>query len=201
MSFETTTSPSPPIVLHMGSVLTRLSDSEFYEFCQLNRDWRIERTENGDLVIMPPTGGNTGRRNLSLTTQLGIWCEQDGTGIGFDSSTGFQLPNGAKRSQDASWVRRDRWDALSAQEQEEFPPLTPDFVVELRSKTDSVDDLEAKMREYVANGARLGWLIDPYLRRVMVYRPDQEPTAVEDMRALSGDPELPGFVLDLVRIW
>jgi Uma2 family endonuclease len=129
-----------PIVLHMGSTLTRLSDDEFYEFCQLNRDLRIERTSAGDLIIMPPTGGKTGRRNISLTTQLANWSEAEGTGVVFDSSTGFRLANGAKRSPDTSWLLKTRWEALTDKEQEEFPPLALDFVVELRSKSDSLEE-------------------------------------------------------------
>jgi Uma2 family endonuclease len=148
-----------PIVLHMGPLLSRLTDDEFFDFCQLNRELRIERTSDGDLIILPPTGGKTGRRNVSLATQLENWSVADGTGVTFDSSTGFRLDNGAKRSPDASWVLKSRWDALTDDEQDEFPPLAPDFVVELRSRSDSVEDLKVKMAEYIANGVRLAWLL------------------------------------------
>jgi Uma2 family endonuclease len=190
-----------PIVLHMGPTLSRLSDDEFYEFCQLNRDLRIERTSDGDLIIMPPTGGKTGRRNVSVTTQLEVWSESNGLGVVFDSSTGFRLPNGAKRSPDSSWVLMSRWDGLSETEQERFPPLAPDFVVELRSKADVLDELKTKMDEYIENGVRLGWLIDPSTRKVWIYRPDVPTQELDSPDTLTGDPVLPGFVLKLDAIW
>ena len=201
MSMDQATALTPPIVLHLGPVLTRLSDSEFFELCQLNREWRIERTAIGDLIIRPPTGGNTGRRNLSLSAQLSTWSEADGTGVGFDSSTGFRLPNGAERSPDASWVRNERWDALEESEREQFPPLAPDFVAELRSRTDSLDSLQEKMTEYVDHGVRLGWLIDPYSYTVWVYRPGAPVEKLDSPTTVSADPELPGFVLRLEPIW
>jgi Uma2 family endonuclease len=190
-----------PLVLHLGEGLVRLSDDEFYRFCQLHRDLRFERTRDGDLIVMPPTGGKTGRRNTSLTAQLATWSELDGSGVAFDSSTGFRLPLGGDRSPDASWVRRGRWEALTSEEREQFPPLAPDFVVELRSKSDSVDDLKVKMREYVRNGVRLGWLIDPYSRTVWVYRPKRRVERLDAPSTLSGDPELLGFELRLDQIW
>jgi Uma2 family endonuclease len=190
-----------PLILRFGDILQKLTDHEFYEFCQLNRDLRIERTSDGDLVVMPPTGGNTGRINSALTGLLWPWVEADGTGVGFDSSTGFTLPNGAERSPDAAWVKRSRWEALTQEEREEFPPLCPDFVVELRSRTDSLRTLQAKMQEYVANGALLGWLIDPLQKKVYVYRPASEVVCLDDPKTISGDPVLPGFVLDLQRLW
>ena len=190
-----------PLILHLSPTLSRMSEHEFFEFCQLNREWRIERTREGDLLIMPPTGGQTGKRNFTLTAQFGVWAEAGDSGIGFDSSTGFILPNGAKRSPDLAWVRRSRWDALSAEEKEEFPPLCPDFVVELRSHSDSLKMLQEKMQEYVDNGALLGWLIDTKERKVYVYRPAKAVCCLDDPETLSGDPILPGFVLDLRKIW
>jgi Uma2 family endonuclease len=178
-----------------------MSDDEFFAFCQRNGDWRLERSASGDLIIMPPTGGHSGRRNFSLIVQFGQWSKADGTGIGFDSSTGFHLPNGADRSPDVSWVRRERWDALTEKERDEFPPIAPDFVVELRSKSDSIEDLDAKMREYVENGVGLGWLLDPSTRTVYVYRPNRERETLHDPGRMSGAPELPGFVLDLADVW
>jgi Uma2 family endonuclease len=178
-----------------------MSAHEFFEVCQLNRDWRIERTSEGDLIIMPPTGGKTGKRNFTLNGLFFSWVEEDGTGIGFDSSTGFILPNNAKRSPDLAWVKRSRWEQLTREEQEEFPPLCPDFVVELRSQSDALAPLQEKMREYIANGALLGWLLDPLERKVYVYRPASEVVCLEKARTISGEPELPGLVLDLERIW
>ncbi|MCO6455312.1 MAG: Uma2 family endonuclease [Pirellulaceae bacterium] len=161
----------------------------------------MERTPAGDLIIMPPTGGMTGRRNLALTTQLGVWCERDGTGVAFDSSTGFRLPRGGERSPDASWVRTERWNALTPQQQEAFPPLAPDFVAELRSPTDRLADLQEKLREYIASGVRLGWLIDPQSRMVWIYRPGREVEEFSNPMVISAAPELPGFELRLEPIW
>ena len=190
-----------PLVLHFEAVLRKLDDDDFFEFCQANRDVRIERTKNGDLIIMPPTGGKTGGRNFYLTAKFGVWVEADGTGKGFDSSTGFTLPNGAERSPDVAWVRRERWDALTAKEQERFPPLCPDFVVELRSRTDSLAALQQKMQEYIENGAQLGWLIDPAARKVYLYRPGAPVEQLDNPEHISGDPLLPGFVLNLAPLW
>jgi Uma2 family endonuclease len=192
---------SSPLVLHLGQALLRLSDEEFYRFCQLHRDLRFERTRNGDLIVMPPTGGETGRRNTSLTAQLANWSEVDGTGIAFDSSTGFRLPLGGERSPDVSWVRLERWEALTPEQRDQFPPLAPDFVVELRSKTDSLDELRAKMAEYIDNGVRLGWLLDPSTQTAWIYTGDGGVTKVDAPETLSGDPVLPGFTLQLVKIW
>jgi Uma2 family endonuclease len=196
----TLTEPEP-LILHFGNMLQKLTDRDFFEFCRLNRELRIERTSDGDLVIMPPTGGSSGRRSFTLAGLFFAWVEADGTGIGFDSSTGFTLPNGAKRSPDLAWVKRARWEALTEAEREEFPPLCPDFVVELRSRTDAIRDLQAKLREYLANGALLGWLIDPSEKKVYVYRPSAEVTCLDNPKTVSGDPVLAGFVLDLERLW
>jgi Uma2 family endonuclease len=178
-----------------------MTDDELFEFCQMNAEWRIERTSEGELVIMPPAGGETGARNSQLNRLLGNWAEADGTGIVFDSSTGFTLPHGAMRSPDAAWIRRSRWEALKPEERRKFPPLCPDFVVELRSPTDTLDALKAKMEEYLAGGAQLGWLIDPEERKVYLYRPGAEVICLDDPAQLSGDPLLSGFVLDLQRVW
>ncbi len=179
----------------------RMSESEFFDVCQRNPDWHLERTHSGDLLIMPPTGGETGRLNFALIGAFSRWVEEDGTGIGFDSSTGFALPNGARRSPDLAWVRKGRWQLLNASEREEFPPLCPDFVVELRSRTDHLQTLQEKMGEYVENGAQLGWLIDPYGKAVYVYRPDVEVEMLDAPESISGEPELPGFSLDLAAFW
>ena len=156
-----TTTELEPLVLHFSPLLKKWSEQEFYEFCRLNPELSLELTSEGDLIIMPPTGGKTGKQNLKLSVRLGSWAEGDGTGEAFDSSTVFTLPNGAKRSPDLSWVRKERWNQLSEKEQEQFPPLCPDFVVELRSPSDTIRALQDKMQEYIENGAQLGWLIDP----------------------------------------
>lgn len=189
-----------PLRLRLGVLFNRVNDDEFFEFCMRHKDLRIERTSEGDLDIMTPTGGTTGRRNFSLTSLFGIWVEQDGTGVGFDSSTNFRLPNGAVRSPNASWVRGERWNALTSDEQEVFPPLCPDFVIELRSQTDSLAALKRKMEEYIANDAQLGWLIDPKSRCVFIYRPGQSVERLDNPQTLAGDPLLPGFVLNVTRL-
>ncbi len=189
-----------PIVLHTNPVL-KMGEEQFFEFCRLNRDLRIERTAEGDLEVMPPTGGETGSRNAMLVHLLIAWTLQNGTGVAFDSSTGFRLPNGATRSPDAAWVKRERLVDLTAEQKQKFLPLCPDFVIELRSPTDSLTLLQDKMREYVENGVRLGWLIDPSERRVHVYRPGSEVERLEGASSLSGEPELSGFALDLRKLW
>jgi Uma2 family endonuclease len=178
-----------------------MSNHEFFEFCQRNRDWRIERTSEGELIIMPPTGGTTGLCNFKLNVEFGIWVKQDGSGIGFDSSTGFILPNGAERSPDLAWVRRSRWEALTEEERAEFPPLCPDFVVEIRSLSDRLTTLQAKMQEYIDNGALLGWLLDPREKKVYVYRPNAPVAVFAQPVTLSGDPVLPGFIIHFADLW
>jgi len=177
-----------------------LTDEQFFQLCQNNGDLRFERTASGELIIMPPTGGETGNRNFEITVQLGIWNKQYNLGKGFDSSSGFKLPNGANRSPDASWVQQERWEALSQQQKRKFIPLCPDFVVELLSPTDSLKQIQLKMQEYIDNGVRLGWLIDAEARRVEIYRPNQDVEILENPLALSGEDVLPRFVLDLSSI-
>jgi Uma2 family endonuclease len=201
MSTSATLTKSDALVLHLGPLLHKMSDDEFYEFCRLNSDWRIELTSEGDLIIMPPTVSETGWQNFTLAGLFFVWVEADGTGIGFDSSTGFTLPNGAMRSPDLAWVRRSRWEALTRRERRMFSPLCPDFVVELRSQSDDLETLKAKMEEYIANGAQLGWLIDPLEKKVYVYRPLEEVICLENPETVSGEPVLPGFVLDVRRLW
>lgn len=191
----------PPLFLHSTPSLRSMGDDEFFEFCRVNRELRIERTAEGDLIIMSPTGGDTGNRNFNLTAGFGAWVNSDGTGLGFDSSTGFTLPNGAKRSPDLAWVRRPRWEALTDQQRAKFPPLCPDFVVELRSPSDDLETLQDKMEEYRANGALLGWLIDPKEQKVYIYRPNEEAHCLDNPARVAGDPELPGFVLDTKWVW
>ena len=178
-----------------------VTPEQFEELCAEYDDWRLELTSTGELIVMPGTGSQTGRRNSNLTYQLEAWAQNSVTGVCFDSSTIFALPNNARRSPDASWIRRERWDRLSESLQEGFAPICPDFVVELRSKSDRLPFLLNKMSEYIANGASLGWLIDPFKRRVYVYRPDDEVVILDDPEAISGDPLLPGFKLDLTKLW
>ena len=189
------------LVLHFRPLIKNWSDEEFYEFFMLNKDLRLELNSAGDLIIMPPTGGKTGIRNFKLIALFGIWVEKDGTGKGFDSSTVFSLPNGAKRSPDLAWVRNERWDALSEDEQEKFPPLCPDFVVELRSPSDALRMLQEKMREYLENGAQLGWLIDPFERKVRIYRPQAAEEILDNPQTVPGEPLLHGFALDVQALW
>ena len=179
-----------------------VTPEQFAAIAAANRDLQMERTADGELIVSPPTGGETGKRNAKFNTQLGVWCEaNEMCGEYFDSSTGFELPNGANRSPDASWVRKDRWEALTSAQKEGFIPLCPDFVVELRSKTDSLKDLRAKMQEYMENGAELGWLIDPQNKRVEIYRAGQAVGVLDNPDTLSGEAVLPGFTLTLKRIW
>lgn len=191
---------TPPIHLQLQPVLD-MNEDEFFALCQLNRDLRLERTAEGDLVIMSPAGGETGNRNARLNAFLTVWALNDGSGEPFDSSTGFLLPNGAMRSPDAAWVKRFRLAVLTPEQKKNFLPLCPDFLIELRSPSDSVEVIQGKMQEYLANGARLGWLIDPFDHRVFVYRPRAVVECLENPTTISGDPELPGFVLDLIHIW
>ena len=180
---------------------TKLTEEQFVRLCQENPDVQLEMTAQGELVIMPPTGLETGRKNTKVTQRLANWSDADGTGVVCDSSTLFTLPNGAKRSPDGSWVRRERWEALSEEQRRGFGRLCPDFVVELRSPSDRLADLREKMQEYLDNGAHLGWLIDPLEKRVYVYRPDHPVEILDDPPMVSGDPVLPGFVLPVRELW
>jgi Uma2 family endonuclease len=180
-----------PVVLHTHPVLD-LDEEQFFRFCQQNKDLRIERTAEGDLEVMPPAGWETGHRNMKLAVQLGTWAEQDNTGIATDSSGGFRLPNGAVRAPDAAWLRRERLAGLTPEQKQRFLPLCPDFVMTL---------VQAKMREYIENGARLGWLIDPEERKVHVYQSNDQVEISDKPDSVSGDPILPSFVLDLKLIW
>ena len=176
------------------------TSEEYAAFVAAYPDLRTELTREGELVIMPPTFTETGNRNFKLTARFGAWSEANNLGEGYDSSTVFTLSNGAKRSPDLSWIEKSRWEALTEEQQKEFALICPDFVVELRSKTDRLSAVQKKMREYMENGARLGWLIDPQSRRVEIYRPHQEVEIVDSPATLSGEEVLPGFVLSLTGI-
>lgn len=189
-----------PVVLRLRP-LVNLSDDDFLELCNLNEGLFFEQNADGELIIMPPTGGVSGNRNMRLTAQLSVWADRTETGVGFDSSTLFRLPNGAIRSPDAAWVANERWNQLTAKQQEGIAPLCPDFAIELRSRTDTIRNLQSKMSEYIENGARLGLLLDRRARRVYVYRPQREVEVFDKPTAVSCSPELPDFKLDLTKIW
>ena len=179
-----------------------VTQEQFAILAVANRDLKLERNARGELIVNPPTGWETGQRNLSISGQLYRWYEEnENLGKAFDSSTGFILPNGATRSPDACWVSQERWDALNAEQKGTFANICPDFVVELRSSSDKLESLQAKMREYIDNGAKLGWLLDPQPRRVEIYRPGSAVEVLENPDSLSGNKVLPGFVLNLRRVW
>ena len=188
------------LTIHLASVID-LTDEQYFQLCQANRDLRFERTATGELIIMPPTGGETGNRNFELYIDLGIWNRQNGLGKAFDSSTGFKLPNGANRSPDAAWIPLEKWDRLTPDQQEKFPPICPDFVIELMSPTDSLEVTQQKMQEYQENGARLGWLINRKAQQVEIYRYGQAVEGLQSPATLSGEAVLPGFILNLQSVW
>ena len=179
----------------------KFTDDKFVEMVAANKDLRLELSAQGELSIMSPTGGETGDRNLELGGQVWFWNRQNGLGKAFDSSTGFKLPNGATRSPDVSWIKIARWNALTPEQRKKFLPLCPDFVIELVSESDDLADTQAKMREYIANGLRLGWLINPKNKQVEIYRPNQEIEVLQSPANLSGENVLPGFILDLQPIF
>jgi len=179
----------------------RMTVQEYFDFCMANPDLRLEQSSTGEIIIMAPTGGNSGGRNSEINMQLMVWAKKDETGKVFDSNTEFRLPCGSARSPDASWVLLTRWNALTNAEQEAFPPLCPDFVLELRSPSDRLKALQEKMQEYLTNGARLGWLIDPFEKTVHVYRPDREPELLNNPPTVSGEMVLPGFELEMSEIY
>jgi Uma2 family endonuclease len=179
----------------------KFTDDKFVEMVAANKDLRLELSSQGELSIMSPTGGETGNRNFEMCLDLGYWNRQNGLGKAFDSSTGFKLPNGATRSPDVSWIKMERWNALTPEQRKRFLPLCPDFVIELVSESDDLADTQAKMREYIANGLRLGWLINPKNKQVEIYRPNQEIEVLQSPANLSGENVLPGFILDLQPIF
>ena len=187
------------VVLNVRSV--GLTDDQFVRLCSDNRDFRIEMSARGELIIMSPTFPETGRKNAKITQRLANWTEQDGSGVCFDSNSEFTLPNGAKRAPDGSWIPKSRWDKLPKEEKEEkFTEICPDFVIELRSVSDRLSDVEEKMQEYIANGSQLGWLLDPAGNRATIYRPGQPPQRIDSPTIISGDPILPGFNFDFREI-
>jgi len=189
-----------PIHLRLPSTM-QMDDDQFFAFCQANADYRIERDADGEIAIMPPTGGETGRRNSDLITDINIWARRDGTGVVFDSSTGFRLPNGSTRSPDAAWVLRERLALIATADKDRFLPLAPDFVLELASPSDDTDALDRKMQEYRANGVRLGWLLLPSKPQLRIYRPNALPVSLDAPTEIEDGDVLAGFTLDLRHIW
>jgi Uma2 family endonuclease len=189
-----------PLLLHWPPSMRMVND-QFFEFCQANKELRIERSAQGDCEIMAPTGGETSWRNSRLTALLSIWAEEEGKGIVFDSSGGFILPNGAIRSPDVSWVKKSRLAALTPEQKKRFLPLCPDFVLELRSPSDSLKTLQDKMQEYIENGAGLGWIIDSEARQVKVFQPEKASFSLDNPAFLSADAVLMGFKLEMQKIW
>lgn len=180
--------------------VAQLTDDQFFALCQINRDIQIERTASGELILMPPTSGETSHRNADLVTDLNIWNRRAKLGIVFDSNGGFNLPSGAMRAPDAAWVSRARWDSLTLEEKTKFPPICPEFVVELRSSSDRLSPLQEKMQEYIDNGVQLGWLLNRKDRQVEIYRPNQEKEVLQNPSVLSGEDVLPGLKLSLKGI-
>jgi len=178
-----------------------MSDDELMRFCAANDALRVERDANGEILVVTPAGSKTSRMNSRVTRLLDEWAEQDGRGVAFDSNGGFSLPDGSMRAADAAWVERKKWDALSARDQERFAPLCPDFVIELRSPNDSLTELKAKMEHWIANGARLGWLIDPESKTVYVYRPGEQVDVLVEPSSVQGDGVMAGFEIVMARVW
>jgi Uma2 family endonuclease len=189
-----------PVVLRLRPAV-ELSEDEFFELCQINRELWIERNAEGELLIMPPAGWETGDREAEITVQVRTWAKRDGTGVATSPSAGFRLPNTAIRAPDAAWIRRSRLAQISPEQRQKFIPACPDFVIELRSPNDTLRDLQNKMQEYIDNGAQLGWLIDRRPRHVYVYRPSAPVERLDNPESVSGDPVLPGFSLNLREIW
>jgi len=191
--------PIPPELIALTH--ESVTPEQFERLCGKYRELRFELTSTGELIVMPPTGSETGRSNADLTYQLMAWTKKDATGVCFDSSAGFTLPNGAIRSPDGAWIKRNRWDKLTEQQKKTFAPICPDFAVELRSASNTFTELNLKMFEYLENGASLGWLIDPFKRQVYVYEPNHEVVILDNPETVSGDPLLHGFKLNLTEIW
>jgi len=183
----------------------KVTPEQFDELAVSNSEVRMELTAEGKLIVMPPTGGTAGRKNFKLNVLFGVWVEPDGTGVGFDSSTIFVLPNGARRSPDVAWVKLERWNALTPEQQDGFPPIAPDFVIELVSPSDlksqRYEDLQQKMQEYLDNAVRLGWLIEPKTKTVEIYRLGKTVEILQSPKTLRGEDVLPGFTLELEPIW
>ncbi|MEM7066735.1 MAG: Uma2 family endonuclease [Cyanobacteria bacterium P01_B01_bin.77] len=198
MSTLQVTSFNMPLAIELPTIAT---DQDFINFCLANRALRIERTVQGKIIVTPLAFSDTGASNFKLAVEVGKWIDRDGTGIGFDSSTGFTLPNGATRSPDISWIRLERWNALTPEQQKSFAPICPDFVIELRSASDTLKSLQEKMQEYLDNGLQLGFLIDRKNKTVYIYRPEQPIEILQNPDVVNAEPELPGLALVMAKIW
>ena len=192
--------PMTAITVNFNSII-EISDEQFYQLCIQNPDTKFERNAEGEIIIMPPTGGETGKRNTDLIGQFWIWNRQTNLGEVFDSSTGYKLPSGANRSPDVSWIEKKRWDNLTCEQRQKFIPLAPDFALELMSPSDYLVNVQAKMREYLDNGVKLGWLINPEAKQVEIYLLGQNVQLLKSPKTLSGNDILPGFILDLANIF
>lgn len=188
------------VTVNFNSII-QLTDEQFYQLCRTNPDVKFERNAQGEIIIMPPTGGETGKSNAETTADFVIWNRKTKLGVCFDSSTCFKLPNGADRSPDVAWIKQERWDALTPEQKQKFPPIAPDFVLELMSPTDTLSEIQAKMREYMDNQVQLGWLINPKTRRVEIYRQGKPVEVLDSPSELSGEDVLPGFVLNMQIVW
>jgi Uma2 family endonuclease len=186
--------------IDLNSVI-QMTDDQFYDLCRANPEIKFERSAQGELIIMAPTGGKTGNFNFELSADFAVWNRQTRLGVGFDSSTCFKLPKGGNRSPDVAWIRQERWDTLTFAQRTKFPPICPDFVLELCAPTDLLKSVQAKLAEYLDNGAQLGWLINPQDRQVEIYRPDRPVEVLHAPATISGDPVLPGFILNLAWLW
>ena len=178
-----------------------MSDEELMRFCAANETLRVEREPNGEILVMTPAGAKTGKMNIRISRLLDEWAEGDGRGVAFDSSTGFTLPDGSMRNPDGAWMLAERWNALSDEDQGRFAPVCPDFVIELRSPSDRLSDLQAKMEQWIANGAEVAWLIDPTEKTAIIYRPGAEPERVVDPSSVQGTGPIAGFELVMSRVW
>ncbi|MBE9050876.1 Uma2 family endonuclease [Nostocales cyanobacterium LEGE 11386] len=196
------------ITVNLNPII-KLTDDQFYQLCRENPEVKFERNAKGEILITSPTGGETGKRNVEIAADFVIWNRQNQLGVCFDSSTCFKLPNGANRSPDVAWITKERWDALTPEEQEKFAPIAPDFVLELMSPSDSLSETQTKMQEYINNGVKLGWLINPKMRQVEIYQMRQveiyrlgKPVEIlESPAELSGEDILPGFILNIKTVW
>ncbi len=198
MSTLQVTSFNTPLTIELPTIAT---EQDFIDFCLANRELRIERTAQGKIIVTPPAFSDTCASNFKLAVEVGKWADKDGTGIGFDSSSGFTLPNGATRSPDISWIRLERWNALTPEQQKSFAPICPDFVIELRSASDTLKSLQEKMQEYIENGLRLGFLIDRENKTVYVYRPKHPVEVLANPDIVKSDPELSGLIITMATIW
>lgn len=188
------------ITLNLNPII-QLTDEQFYQLCQENQDVQLERNAKGEIIVMHPSGGETSKKNSVLNLQVGLWNEQTQLGEVFDSNGGFSLPKGGDRAPDLAWVKKERWDSLTPEQKEKFIPLCPDFLIELLSPSDSLKKTQEKMQEYLDNGLRLGWLINRKTQQVEIYRQGQDVEILESPATLSGEDVLPGFVLNLQKIW